>query len=125
MPPLPIERGKPGAGLLAHMLVSKYADHLPLYRPAQIYDCEDVELDRSTMSDWVGKCSALLDPLVEAVGHHVFASDAIFTDDTPIPVLDPGRGKTKTGRLWAYARDGHAHGSNEPPAAFYRHSPGP
>jgi transposase len=123
MPSLPIERGKPGAGLLAHMLVSKYADHLPLYRQAQIYDREGVELDRSTMADWVGKCSALLDPMVEAIGRHVFASDAIFTDDTPIPVLDPGRGKTKTGRLWTYVRDGRAHGSNAPPAAFYRYSP--
>lgn len=123
MSSLPIERGKPGAGLLAHVLVSKYADHLPLYRQSQIYDREGVPIDRSTMADWVGRCSALLDPLVEAVGRHVFEADAIFTDDTPVPVLDPGRGKTKTGRFWTYVRDGRAHGANEPPAAYYRYSP--
>ncbi|MAW81376.1 MAG: IS66 family transposase [Parvularcula sp.] len=123
MPSLPIERGKPGPALLAHVLVSKYCDHLPLYRQAQIYAREGVEIDRSTMADWVGRCSALLDPLVEAVGRHVFEADAIFTDDTPVPVLDPGRGRTKTGRFWAYVRDGRAHGSNEPPAAFYRYAP--
>lgn len=123
MPSLPIERGKPGPALLAHVLVSKYADHLPLYRQAQIYAREGVDLDRSTMADWVGRCSALLDPLVEAIGRHVFEANAIFTDDTPVPVLDPGRGRTKTGRFWAYVRDGRAHGSNAPPAAFYRYAP--
>ena len=99
MPSLPIVRGKPGAGLLAHVLVSKYADHLPLYRQAQIYEREGVEIDRSTMADWVGRSAALLDPLVEAVRRHVFKAEAIFTDDTPVPVLDPGRGRTKTGRF--------------------------
>lgn len=123
MPSLPIERGKPGPALLAHVLVSKYCDHLPLYRQAQICAREGVELDRSTMADWVGRCSALLDPLVEAISRHVFDADAIFTDDTPVPVLDPGRGRTKTGRFWAYVRDGRAHGSNAPPAAFYRYAP--
>ena len=123
MPSLPIVRGKPGAGLLAHVLVSKYADHLPLYRQMQIYEREGVEIDRSTMADWVGGCAALLDPLIDAVGRHVFGAETIFTDDTPVPVLDPGRGKTKTGRFWTYVRDGRAHGSNEPPAAFYRYSP--
>lgn len=123
MPSMPIVRGKPGPALLAHVLVSKYADHLPLYRQAQICKREGVDIDRSTMADWVGRCSALLDPLVEAVGRHVFKADAIFTDDTPVPVLDPGRGRTKTGRFWAYVRDGQAHGSNAPPAAFYRYAP--
>ena len=123
MPSMPIERGKPGPALLAHVLVSKYCDHLPLYRQAQIFNREGVEIDRSTMADWVGRCSALLDPLVEALGRHVFEADAIFTDDTPVPVLDPGRGRTKTGRFWTYVRDGRAHGSNAPPAAFYRYSP--
>ena len=123
MPSLPIVRGKPGPGLLAHVLVSKYCDHLPLYRQAQIYEREGVEINRSTMADWVGRSAALLDPLVEAVGRHVFEADAIFTDDTPVPVLDPGRGRTKTGRFWTYVRDGRAHGSNEPPAAFYRYAP--
>jgi transposase len=123
MPSMPIERGKPGPALLAHVLVSKYADHLPLYRQAQIYEREGVEIDRSTMADWVGRSAVLLDPLVEAVGRHVFEAEAIFTDDTPVPVLDPGRGRTKTGRFWAYVRDGRAHGSNAPPAAYYRYAP--
>ena len=123
MPSLPIVHGKPGPGLLAHVLVSKYCDHLPLYRQAQIYEREGVEINRSTMADWVGRSAALLDPLAEAVGRHVFEADAIFTDDTPVPVLDPGRGRTKTGRFWTYVRDGRAHGSNEPPAAFYRYAP--
>ena len=123
MPSLPIERGKPGPALLAHVLVSKFCDHLPLYRQSQIYEREGVEIDRSTMGDWVGRSAALLAPLVEAVGRHVFEADAIFTDDTPVPVLDPGRGRTKTGRFWTYVRDGRAHGSNEPPAAFYKYSP--
>jgi transposase len=120
---MPIERGKPGPALLAHVLVSKYADHLPLYRQAQIYEREGVEIDRSTMADWVGRSAVLLDPLVEAVGRHVFEAEAIFTDDTPVPVLDPGRGCTKTGRFWAYVHDGRAHGSNAPPAAYYRYAP--
>jgi transposase len=123
MTSMPIERGKPGPALLAHVLVSKYADHLPLYRQAQIYEREGVEIDRSTMADWVGRSAVLLDPLVEAVGRHVFEAEAIFTDDTPVPVLDPGRGRTKTGRFWAYVHDGRAHGSNAPPAAYYRYAP--
>jgi transposase len=123
MPSLPIEKGKPGPGLLAHVLVSKFADHLPLYRQAQIYEREGVEIDTSTMADWLGKSSALLNPLVEAIGDHVFAGAAIHTDDTTVPVLDPGRGKTKTGRMWAYVRDEKPQGSKKPPAAYYRYTP--
>ncbi len=123
MPSLPIERGIPGPGLLAHVMVSKYADHLPLYRQARIYAREGVDLDTSTMADWVGKSAALLDPLVEAIGRHAMGRDVLFTDDIPVPVLEPGRGKTKTGRLWAYVRDERGHGSDTPPAAFYRYSP--
>lgn len=123
MPSMPIERGIPGPGLLAHVIVSKYADHLPLYRQSQIYAREGVDLDTSTMADWVGKSAALLDPLVEAIGRHAMSGGVLFTDDTPVPVLEPGRGKTKTGRLWAYVRDGRAHGSDTAPAAYYRYSP--
>ena len=123
MPSMPIERGIPGPGLLAHVMVSKYADHLPLYRQAQIYGREGVDLDTSTMADWIGKSAALLDPLVEAIGRHAMSGGVLFTDDTPVPVLDPGRGKTKTGRLWAYVRDGRAHGADTAPAAYYRYSP--
>ena len=123
MPSLPIERGSPGPGLIAHVLVSKYADHLPLYRQAQIYEREGVSLDRSTMADWVDRSAALLGPLVEAIGRHALGGAALFTDDTPVPVLDPGRGRTKTGRLWAHVRDERPWAGPAPPAAFYRYSP--
>ena len=99
MPSLPIERGRPRPGLLAHVLVAKYADHLPLYRQSGIYAREGVDLERSTLADWVGRSAALLDPLVAALRRHVMASDVLHGDDTPVPVLAPGLGKTKTGRL--------------------------
>lgn len=99
MPDLPIERGLPGLGLLAHVLVSKYADHLPLYRQADIYAREGVDLDRSTLADCVGRSSALLTPLVEELRRQVIASPRLHGDDTPVPVLSPGLGRTKTGRL--------------------------
>ena len=123
MPSLPIERGRPGPGLLAHVLVAKYADHLPLYRQSGIYAREGVELERSTLADWVGRSAALLDPLVAALRKEVMASDVLHGDDTPVPVLAPGLGKTKTGRLWAYVRDGRPHGSDRPPAAAFFYSP--
>jgi transposase len=96
-PSRPIARGLAGAGLLAHVLVSKYCDHLPLYRQAQIYAREGVELERSTLADWVGGCFHLLDPLVESLARYVMAAEKLHADDTPVPVLDPGRGRTKTG----------------------------
>ena len=101
-PSRPIARGLAGPGLLAHVLVSKYADHLPLYRQAQIYAREGVELERSTLAEWVAGCFRLLDPLVEALARYVMAANKLHADDTPIPVLEPGRGRTKTGRLWTY-----------------------
>jgi transposase len=100
-----IERGMAGPGLLAHVLAGKYADHLPLYRQAEIYAREGVELDRTLLAQWVGSTSALLAPLTDALHKHVFTADVVHADDTPIPVLAPGRGKTKTGRLWTYVRD--------------------
>lgn len=123
LPAMPIEKGLPGAGLLAHVLVSKFADHLPLYRQAQIYAREGVALGRATMAGWVGKMAALLAPLAQRIESHVLGGEAIHTDDTPVPVLDPGRGRTKTGRYWAHVRDERPHGSLVPPAAFYRYSP--
>lgn len=123
MPSLPIERGKPGPGLLAHVLVSKYADHLPLYRQAEIYAREGAGLERSTLADWVGRSTALLDPLVAALRKSVLSSDILHGDDTPVPVLAPGLGKTRTGRLWVYVRDGRPHGSPQPPAAVFFYSP--
>ena len=105
MPSRPIERGRPGPGLLAHVLVNKYADHLPLYRQSQIFEREGIDLERSTLADWVGKSAALLEPLADAIGRHVLRGDAIFADDTPVKMQAPGSGRTKTARFWAYARD--------------------
>jgi transposase len=123
MPSLPIERGRPGAGLLAHVLTSKYADHLPLYRQSGIYARQGVELERSTLADWVGRSTALLRPLVEALRREVMASEVLHGDDTPVPVLAPGLGRTKTGRLWVYVRDERPHGGKRPSAAAYLYSP--
>jgi transposase len=123
-PSLPIERGKPGPGLVAHVLCAKYCDHLPLYRQSDIYAREGVEIARSTMADWVGRASALMAPLIDALRAHVFAGDRLHGDDTPVPVLDPGRGRTREGRLWVYVRDGRPAGDAEtPPAACYLYSP--
>jgi len=122
-PSRPIERGIAGPGLLTHVLVSKYADHLPLYRQAEIYAREGVELDRSTMAEWVGGCSRLLEPLVETLRRHVMSAAKLHTDDTPVPVLAPGRGKTKTGRLWTYVRDDRPWGDATPPAVWFAYSP--
>ena len=122
MPSLPIERGRPGPGLIAHVLVSKYCDHTPLHRQSVIYAREGVELDRATLADWVGKAEFLLSPLAEAIGRHVRAGGALHADDTTVPVLAPGLGKTRTGRLWVVVRDERSWGSAVPPAAFYRYS---
>jgi hypothetical protein len=122
-PSRPIERGIAGPGLLAHVLVSKYGDHCPLYRQSEIYAREGVELDRSTLADWVGGTSRLLAPLVEALRRHVMAGNKIHGDDTPVPVLAPGRGKTKTGRLWTYVRDDRPAGDATPPAVWYCYTP--
>jgi transposase len=122
-PELPIRRGRATAGLLAHVLVAKFADHLPLYRQSEIYAREGVELERSTLADWVGQSANLLRPLVDALAQHVLAGDRVHADDTPVPVLAPGAGKTKSGRLWAYLRDERPHAGLAPPAVFYRYSP--
>ena len=122
LPSRPIERGRPGPGLLAHVLVSKYADHLPLYRQSQVYAREGIDLDRSTLADWVGKSTALLEPLAEVIGRHVLAGSAIHADDTPVRMLAPGSGKTKTARLWTYVRDERPWSGPAPPAALYRFS---
>ena len=122
-PQRPIARGLAGAGLLAHVLVSKYCDHLPLYRQSQIYARDGVDLDRSTLADWVGQSSALLAPLVAALGAYVLGGDKLHADDTPVPVLAPGRGSTKQGRLWTYVRDDRSCGSALPPAVWFAYSP--
>jgi len=121
-PSRPIDKGIAGPALLAHVAVSKYVDHLPLHRQSEIYGRQGVELDRSTMAGWVGAISKLVQPLVEAIGRHVIEAKKIHADDTTVPVLDPGRGKTKTGRLWVYVRDDRPAGSSDPPAAWYRYT---
>jgi transposase len=119
----PIARGRAGAGLLAHIVVSKYDDHLPLYRQAEIYAREGVELETSTLSGWVGATTAALAPLTEVLAAEVMASETLYGDDTPVPVLAPGSGRTKTGRLWTYVRDERPFDGVRPPAAFFRYSP--
>ena len=121
-PSRPLERSIAGPGLLAHVLVSKYSDHLPLYRQAEIYAREGVELERSTLAEWVGGTSRLLAPLVEALRRHVLAGQKLHADDTPVPVLAPGLGKTKTGRLWTYVRDDRPAGEATPPAVWFCYS---
>lgn len=123
LPSRPIERGRPGPGLLAHVLVNKYADHLPLYRQSGIFERDGIDIDRSTLADWVGKSTALLEPLADAIGRHVLNGQATFADDTPVKMLAPGTGKTATARLWAYGRDERPWGSDAPPASWYQFSP--
>jgi hypothetical protein len=122
-PSRPIERGMAGPGLLAHVLVSKYADHLPLYRQSEIYARQGIELERSTLADWVGGTSKLLGPLVEALRRYVMAASKLHADDTPVPVFAPGQGKTKTGRLWTYVRDDRPAGDSAAPAVWFAYSP--
>jgi len=118
-----VPRSRAGAGLLAQVLTAKYADHLPLYRQTGIYAREGVPLSRSTLADWVGASTKLLRPLGDALFRYVMAGPTVHGDDTTVPVLAPGRGKTKTGRLWAYARDERPAGGTTPPAVAFRFSP--
>lgn len=122
-PSRPIPRSYAGPGLLAHVLVAKYCDHTPLNRQSEIYAREGVDLDRSTLAGWVGASAVLLDPLVQAVRHHVLAAARLHADDTPVPVLAPGHGRTKTGRLWTYVRDGRPCADSAPPAVWFAFSP--
>ena len=122
-PERPIAGGLATPGLLAHVLVSKYCDHTPLYRQAQIFARHGVELPRSTLAGWVGGACWWLEALHERLTKAILASDHLFADDTPVPVLDPGRGRTKTGRLWVYARDQRGWSGPEPPAALYVFAP--
>ena len=122
-PSRPIERGMAGPGLLAHILVGTFADHLPLYRQSVIYARDGVDLDRALLASWVGAASALLRPLVDAIRRHVLAATKLHADDTPIPVLAPGNGKTKTARLWTYVRDDRPSGDTAPPAVWFAYTP--
>jgi transposase len=119
-----IEAGIPTENLVAHVLAGKYADHLPLYRQAQIYARQGVDLDRSTLADWVGRAAALLAPVQARLFEILKASPKLFADETRCPVLDPGRKKVKLGQLWAYARDDRPWGGGDPPAVVYCYAPG-
>jgi transposase len=118
-----VEGGIPTDALVAHVVVSKYADHLPLYRQAQIFARQNVQLDRSTLADWVGRAAWWLTPLRDHLLAHLKRSPRLFADETTAPVLDPGRGRTKTGQLWAYARDDRPWGGSDPPAVAYVYAP--
>jgi transposase len=118
-----IEGGLPTEALVAHVVVSKYADHQPLYRQAQIYSRQGVDLDRSTLADWTGRAAFLLRPLHARLLEKLKASSKLFADETTAPVLDPGRGRTKTGQFWAYARDDRPWGGRDPPGVAYVYAP--
>jgi transposase len=122
-PHRPIDRGLPGPGLLAHVLVGKYGDHLPLYRQSEIYERQGIELDRSTLAGWVGGATRALEPLVDAIRQYVLDAMKIHADDIPVPVLAPGNGKTKTARLWTYVRDDRPARSTDAPAVWFAYSP--
>jgi transposase len=129
-PSRPLAKRYAGPSLLAHVLTSKYGDHLPLYRQSEIYARDGVELSRSTLADWVGGCSQLLAPLVDALQRYVLGGEKLHADDTPVPVLQPGRGTTKTGRLWTYVRDDRYapnapvnEETPEPAAVWFAYSP--
>jgi transposase len=117
-----IEGGLPTEATVAQVLVAKYADHLPLYRQAQIYARQGVMLDRSTLADWVGRAAFLLRPVCERLFMQLKSSTKLFADETTAPVLDP-RGRTKTGQLWAYARDDRPWGGRDPPGVAYVYAP--
>ena len=120
-PSHPIARGRAGPQLLAQILFAKYGAHLPLNRQSEIYANEGIDLDVSTMADWVGACAATLMPLVVELHKHVYGAERIHVDDTTVPVL--ARGKCRTGRLWAHVRDDKPFGGSAPPAAVFYYSP--
>ncbi|MFZ0304479.1 MAG: IS66 family transposase [Terracidiphilus sp.] len=121
-PERPVDRGMAGPGLLAHVLTGKYADHQPLYRQSQIYARVGIDLDRSTLAKWVGQASTLMEPLVEALRRYVMNTIKLHGDDTPLPVLAPGNGKTKKARFWTYVRDNRPAGDKSPPAVWFTYS---
>jgi transposase len=122
-PSRPIARGLAGPSLLAHVIVSKYCDHSPLYRQARIYARDGLELERSTLSEWVGGVSRLLRPLVDALRRCVMAGPTLHADDTPVPMLASGKGKTAKARLWAYVRGERSAGSTQPAAVWMAFTP--
>jgi len=123
-PPRLIEGGLPTEAMVADIVVSKYAWHLPLYRQAQMMAAEGITIDRSTLAHWVGFAAFELMPVYDRLVASLKSSNKLFADETRCPVLDPGRGKTKTGYLWALARDDRPWGGTDPPAVAYTYAPG-
>jgi hypothetical protein len=123
-PPRLIEGGLPTEALIAHLLVGKYADHLPLYRQHQIMSRAGVDIDRACLAEWTGRAAFALKPVTERMLQHLKRSGKLFCDETTAPVLDPGRGKTKTGYLWAIARDDRPWNGPDPPGVVYIYAPG-
>ena len=121
-PSRPIAYGLAGPNLLAHVLGSKFGDHQPLYRQSEIFAREGIDLDRSTLAGWVGAVSELVAPLVDEIRKHVLAGSKVHGDDTPVPVLAPGNGRTKTGRLWTYVRDDRPAAQTTAPAVWFAYS---
>lgn len=119
-----IEAGLPTEAMIAQVIVSKYSEHLPLYRQAQVFARHGVAIERSTLADWVGRAAFHLAPIVERMAELLKRSGKLFMDETTAPVLDPGRGKTKTGYLWALARDDRPFGGTDPPSVVFRYAPG-
>ena len=122
-PSRPIPRSFAGPALLAHVMVGKYCDHLPLYRQSDICERSGIDLSPSTLGGWVAQCHLLLTPLVDALRRYVFLAEKLHADDTPIPVLAPGEGKTRTGRIWTYVRDDRPAGNDQAPAVWFAYSP--
>ena len=118
-----IDKGIAGPGLLAEIFVDKFCNHLPAYRQSQIYAREGVEISRSTISSWLGAGAKLLEPIANLIREYVLSAKQIHGDDTPVKVLNPGTGKTKTARMWVYVNDGRPRGSSSPVAAGYYYSP--
>ena len=118
-----IENGIPTEALVAHVLVAKYADHTPLYRQAQIYARQGLMLDRSTLADWVGRAAFALRAVHVRLLEQLKQSTKLFADETTAPVLDPGRGRTKKGQLWTYARDERPWAGRAPPGVAYVYAP--
>ena len=118
-----IARGRATFATLAHVIVSKFDYHLPLYHQSEMMTAQGVDIDRSTLAGWTGQASALLDPVISRIRQEGMKASKIHTDDTPVPVLDPGRGKTASGSLWTYVVGDRASGSATPPLAWYRFTP--
>lgn len=123
-PSRPIQRGLPGPALLAHVVANKYCLHQPLYRQSQVYGFSGVSLDRSVLAQWVRAAEGLVNPLIQVICRYVLGGGHLHADDTPLPVLDPGRGRTKTGYLWTYVRDERSWSGQQPPAVWFEYSPG-